>query len=159
MANTITHKKNGTAGSTPTTGQLTDGEIAINYNDGRMFFRRNVSGVYSIRELATLDGTQTFTNKTLTSPVMSAPTVTGGMGVTGDVTLTNGSVIIGENGTYAPGSIFSDANWGMLFRARTYVVPSQNQFPLKWSFRFPGLRWIDPSHNGHLGWLGLGRGH
>lgn len=76
MANTIIHKRNGTASSVPTTGQLTDGEIAINYYDGRMFFRRNVSGTLSVREVVTIDGTQTLSNKTLTTPVIGAATGT-----------------------------------------------------------------------------------
>lgn len=119
MANTIVHKRNGTASSVPTTGQLTDGEIAINYNDGRMFFRRNVSGTYSIREVATLDGTQTLTNKTLTTPTINGATMTGPVYLTGDLYLTSGSVVIGSGGNWSAGAVYADANWGMLFRAKT----------------------------------------
>lgn len=41
----------------------------------------------------------------------------------GDTTLTgnfiaSGTVTIGANGSYLPGSIYSDANWGMIFRAK-----------------------------------------
>lgn len=38
-------------GKVPTTEQLVDGEVAINVHDGKMFFRRNANGNYSIVEV------------------------------------------------------------------------------------------------------------
>jgi hypothetical protein len=49
-----------------------------------------------------------------TSPLNVYGLITGSNGLT----LSAGSVTIGQNGTYTFGSIYSDANWGMLFRAR-----------------------------------------
>ena len=41
MTNTVLLKRSGTASSVPTTGQITYGELAINYNDGNLFFRNS----------------------------------------------------------------------------------------------------------------------
>lgn len=50
--------------------------------------------------------------------------------VTGNITTTAGSVTIGTGGQYVAGSIFSDANWGMIFRAKQ-AAPGQAEF--KWA--------------------------
>ena len=47
MANTVLLKRQQTAAAVPTTGQLQLGELAINTNDGSLFFKRN-NGVDSI---------------------------------------------------------------------------------------------------------------
>ena len=44
--------------------------------------------------------------------------ITGDLTVTGDVSATK-SLLFGSNGAYAAGSIYSDANWGMILRAKT----------------------------------------
>jgi hypothetical protein len=80
MANTVVLKRSAVQGRTPTTGDLALGEIAINTYDGNLFFKKD-SGTASIVSVATLTGTQTLTNKTLTSP-----------NVTGNITFADGSV-------------------------------------------------------------------
>jgi hypothetical protein len=47
----IQHIRSNAPGKKPTTGQLSDGEIAINTHDGKMFFRKDANGVYSIVEI------------------------------------------------------------------------------------------------------------
>lgn len=63
-------------------------------------------------------GASTITDTTdSTSTTTGALVLAGGLGVAKSV-FTGGSVTIGNNGgTYAAGSIYSDFNWGMLFRA------------------------------------------
>ena len=71
MTNTVKLKRSSVQGKPPTTGDLALGELALNTYDGNLFFKRDVSGTESIVSVATLDGTQTLTNKTLTSPSLS----------------------------------------------------------------------------------------
>ena len=88
------------------------------------------SGLTSTAGTTTL-GTTTSTNLTVSSSFTStagtttlgattvgAITCNSNITATGNITSTNGSIIIGQNGTYTLGSIYSDLNWGMLFRAR-----------------------------------------
>jgi hypothetical protein len=70
MANLIKLKRSATSGNNPTTSNLELGELAINTYDGNLFFKKSVSGTESILSVATLTGTQTLTNKTLTTPVV-----------------------------------------------------------------------------------------
>jgi hypothetical protein len=44
-------KRTDIPGRVPTVNQLADGEVAINTHDGKMFFRRNANGTYSIVEV------------------------------------------------------------------------------------------------------------
>ena len=63
MANTIKLKRSGSAGDSPTSGELQHGELGLNYADGKLFFK-NSSNV--IQELLTSPGTSNgqilFTN-------------------------------------------------------------------------------------------------
>ena len=54
MAQTIKLKRSATAGNTPTTSQLSLGEIAINTTDGKLFIKRSVGGTESIVEVGGL---------------------------------------------------------------------------------------------------------
>lgn len=56
MASTIRHKRSSTPGAAPTTVQLQLGELAVNTFDGRLFFKKDVSGAESIIEPAMLHG-------------------------------------------------------------------------------------------------------
>lgn len=47
----IQHRRSTIPGKIPTIGQLADGEIAINTHDGKMFFKRDVNGTFSIVEV------------------------------------------------------------------------------------------------------------
>tara|TARA_X000000950_G_scaffold125246_1_gene156703 strand:+ start:4508 stop:4828 length:321 start_codon:yes stop_codon:yes gene_type:complete len=51
MANTIRIKRSAVGGKVPTTLQLSLGELAINTTDGRLYTRKEVSGVASIVEI------------------------------------------------------------------------------------------------------------
>lgn len=45
MANTIKIKNSGVSSNTPSAGSLEYGELALNYADGRLFFKRDASNV------------------------------------------------------------------------------------------------------------------
>ena len=48
---TIQHRRTSVPGKIPTTGQLEDGEFAINTHDGKVFLRKNANGALSIVEV------------------------------------------------------------------------------------------------------------
>ena len=76
MANTVVLKRSAVTGRNPTTGDLALGELALNTYDGNLFFKKD-SGTASIVTVATLAGTQTLTNKTLTSPTINGGALSG----------------------------------------------------------------------------------
>lgn len=71
MSNKVLIKRSAVQGKNPATTDLSLGELALNTYDGNLFFKKSPGGVDSIVAVATLDGTQTLTNKTLTSPSLS----------------------------------------------------------------------------------------
>jgi len=76
MSNTVVLKRSAVQGKTPTTSDLALGELALNTYDGNLFFKKD-SGTASIVSVATLTGTQTLTNKTLTSPTINGGALSG----------------------------------------------------------------------------------
>jgi hypothetical protein len=91
MANTVVLKRSAVQGKTPTTGDLALGELALNTYDGNLFFKKD-SGTASIVSVATLTGTQTLTNKSLTSPVITGTLTAGGTtGTNGQLLASTGS--------------------------------------------------------------------
>lgn len=92
MANLIKLKRSATSGNNPTTANIELGELAINTFDGNLFFKKSVSGTESILSVATLTGTQTLTNKTLSSAVLTGTlTAGGGTGTNGQILASTGS--------------------------------------------------------------------
>lgn len=91
MANTVVLKRSAVTGRNPTTSDLALGELAINTYDGNLFFKKD-SGTASIVAVATLAGTQTLTNKTLSSAVLTGTlTAGGGVGTNGQVLASTGT--------------------------------------------------------------------
>ena len=78
MANTVVLKRSAVPNKTPTTSDLALGELALNTNDGNLFFKKDVSGTQSILAVATLTGTQTLTNKTLEAAEITGTLTAGG---------------------------------------------------------------------------------
>lgn len=72
----IQHYRSTTAGSSPSAGALQPGELAINLQDEKLFFKNAAGVVKTLADAAvlastvTVNGTQTLTNKTLTFPVI-----------------------------------------------------------------------------------------
>lgn len=91
MSNTVVLKRSAVQGKTPTTSDLALGELALNTYDGNLFFKKD-SGTASIVSVATLTGTQTLTNKTLSSPVITGTLTAGGTtGTNGQLLASTGS--------------------------------------------------------------------
>jgi len=100
MSNKIILKKSSVVAKVPLTSDLEYGELALNYADGKLYFKNSSNAINSfsanidLSAYATLTGTQTLTNKTLTSP-----NLTGTVGVTATTLLAiNGNT--GNNGQF-----------------------------------------------------------
>ena len=99
-------RRSSVASKIPLTTDLVLGELALNTTDGVLYFKKSPSGVDSIVAVATLDGTQTLTNKTLTSPVVSGGTINNAViGGTTPAAITGSSVTSTGNllSTYSSG--------------------------------------------------------
>jgi hypothetical protein len=55
---------------------LTQGELAVNVTDKKLYTKNSGGTVVQVGGDVTLTGTETLTNKTLTTPVLTNPTVT-----------------------------------------------------------------------------------
>jgi hypothetical protein len=79
MANKIILKKSSVGAKTPSTSDLEYGELALNYADGKLYFKNSSNNIQSfisdLSAYATLTGTESLTNKTLTSPTISGGTI------------------------------------------------------------------------------------
>ena len=94
MANTVKLKRSAVADKTPTTSDLELGELALNTYDGNLFFKKD-SGTASIVSVATLNGTQTLTNKTLTQPSINQglKDKDGSRGTNGQILVSTGTAV------------------------------------------------------------------
>jgi hypothetical protein len=94
MSNKIILKKSSVVAKVPLTSDLDYGELALNYADGKLYFKNSSNAINSfsanidLSAYATLTGSQTLTNKTLNSS-----TITGSL-TAGGTTGTNGQVLI-----------------------------------------------------------------
>jgi hypothetical protein len=81
MANKVLLKKSSVVSRIPTTSDLDYGELALNYADGKLYYKTSSNTIKSFTDdtsVVTLTGTQTLTNKSLTSPTITSPTLSGG---------------------------------------------------------------------------------
>jgi hypothetical protein len=85
-------RRSSVASKIPLTTDLVLGELALNTTDGVLYFKKSPSGVDSIVAVATLDGTQTLTNKTLSSATLTGTlTAGGGVGTNGQLLQSTGT--------------------------------------------------------------------
>jgi hypothetical protein len=96
MATLIT-KNSSTASAAPLAADLTQGELAVNVTDKKLYTKNASGTVVQIGGEVTLTGTETLTNKTLTSPTLTAPVL--GTPASGTVTNLTGTASININGT------------------------------------------------------------
>lgn len=75
MANIVKIKRSSVEGKNPATSDLELGELALNTYDGNLFFKKSPNGTDALVIAATVAGTQTLTNKTLTSPTINNGTL------------------------------------------------------------------------------------
>lgn len=82
MSNQIILKKSSVGAKVPLATDLAYGELALNYADGKLYFKNSSNQISSFSASAvdlsayvSLAGTQTLTNKTLTSPIVTGGTI------------------------------------------------------------------------------------
>lgn len=71
MSNSVLLKKSSVSAKVPQPTDLAYGELALNYADGKLYFKNSSNTIQSFTNdstTVTLTGTQSLTNKTLTSP-------------------------------------------------------------------------------------------
>lgn len=91
MSNIVLLKKSSVAAKVPLTTDLAYGELALNYADGKLYFKDSSN---AIQFLGSSSATQTLTNKTLTSP-----SLTGTVAITA-TTLLSINGVTGNTGQY-----------------------------------------------------------
>lgn len=123
MSNKLLLKKSSVAAKVPLTTDLDYGELALNYADGKIYFKNssNVIKSFTIDDnVVTLAGTQTLTNKTLTSPTINSGalsgTFSGSHTYSGVITISNSTAssststgaLIVSGGVGVGGTIYAD---------------------------------------------------
>jgi hypothetical protein len=113
MSNTILIKRSGTANAVPSSGNLSLGELAINYQDGNLFYKDSGGTVQTIasKQFVSVSGNITGANVntgqlSLSGNVISAINTTSNITTTANV---SGGFILG-NGYFLTGVITSVAN-------------------------------------------------
>lgn len=89
MSNKIILKKSSVGTKVPVTGDLDYGELALNYADGKLYFKDSSN---NIQFLGSSSAAETLTNKTLTSAILLGSLIAGGgAGTAGQVLQSTGS--------------------------------------------------------------------
>ena len=93
MSNQIILKKSSVGAKVPTTGDLVYGELALNYADGKLYFKDSSN---TIQHLGSSTATETLSNKTLTSPTLNSATAYN-LSLTGTVTANSSAGAAGQH--------------------------------------------------------------
>ena len=102
MAQQVKLRRSSVAGNKPTTAQLELGELAINTNDGKLYFEKSSSLGESVQEIIVTDAWNT-----------------GSINVSGSVTV-SGSI----NATSFTGSLFGTASYASNALSSSYALVS-----------------------------------
>ena len=134
MANKVLIKRSSVASKNPATTDLALGELALNTYDGNLFFLKSPSGVDAIVTAATLDGTQTLTNKTLSSATLTGTlTVNGTAGTNGQYLKSTGTGLTWANAPSPALSTLTDV---------VISSPTANQV-----LTYTGSAWVNQASN------------
>lgn len=89
MANKVLLKKSSVAAKVPLTTDLDYGELALNYTDGKLYYK---TAGNAINYLDAINTTATLTNKTLSAVTLTGSlTVSNGIGTSGQVLASTGA--------------------------------------------------------------------
>jgi len=115
MANTIILKKSSVAGKVPLSGDLTFGEVALNYADGKIYYKNTATNIDFVGNGGTFTNALSITNTTQSvSTTTGALTVAGGVGIGGQLN------VGGTTSTFA-----SKVSIGTTFSGSPLVVAAQ----------------------------------
>ena len=108
MSNTILIKRSGTPNAVPASGNLSLGELAINYADGNLFYKDNTNAVKIIasNQFVSVTGNVTANNGIFTTIVNTASFTGGIVSVTGNITGAN----LNATGLSLSGNVLSALN-------------------------------------------------
>lgn len=114
MTNTVLIKRSSTANAVPSAGNLQAGELAINYNDGNLFYKNtsNVVTVIASNQFVSVSGN-----------VVGANVVTGNISATGNINFTTSSNV----------SLGSVGNVHILGGSPGYVLTTDGLGNLSWA--------------------------
>lgn len=110
MSNQIILKKSSVGAKVPLTTDLTYGELALNYADGKLYFKDSSN---AISLFGSSSATETLTNKTLASAILIGSLIAGGgAGTLGQVLQSTGSGVQWANASAGGG--FPTVDAGMI---------------------------------------------
>jgi len=151
MTNKITIKRSSVPGKTPAEADLDYGELAINFADGRLFFKDNSNTVATIAstEFVTVTGNITGGNLVTTGLVSATGNITGGnLRATSNIEIQNRGILYlntSDNSNYI--GLRSPAT---LIDNFVYTFPTNygNNAQVLTTNGAGGLRWEDPGGGG-----------
>jgi hypothetical protein len=95
MANKVLLKKSSVGARAPVVGDLDYGELALNYADGKLYYKTSSNTIDSIPSVS---ATATLTNKTLSAATLTSTlTAGGGVGTSGQVLQSTGTGVQWSN--------------------------------------------------------------
>ena len=134
MANKVLLKKSSVGARVPVVGDLDYGELALNYADGKLYYKTSSNTIKSFTEdtsVVTLTGTQTLTNKTLSSAILTGTlTAGGGVGTAGQILSSTGSGVqwitsaAGSSGTVTSITAGTGLTGGTITTSGTIAIDS-----------------------------------
>jgi hypothetical protein len=141
MSNKVLLKKSSVGAKVPLTTDLEYGELALNYADGKLYFKNSSN---AIQFLGSSSATETLSNKTLTSPTLNSPTVnntvlTGTLSAAGSVGL-NGQFLASTGSGLQWVSLASNTLDGL---SDVIINSPEAQQVLK----FNGTQWINADND------------
>lgn len=120
MANTILLKRSSTPGSVPTPGNLTPGELAINYADGNLFFEDLAGNVQTIAstQFVSVAGNVTGGN------IITLGQVSATGNITGNYFIGNGALLTGIQSGFLTGTVDDFVGDGSTLAFNLSVIPA-----------------------------------
>lgn len=135
MPNKIILKKSSVASKVPTTTDLDYGELAINYADGKLYYKKSdgtTIDAFNAGADVTLNGVQTLNNKTASALVLNdgyTEEVFAITGTTPTLSPTNGSI---QTWTLSGNSTPTAGNWAS-GQSLTLMIDDGTAYTITWS--------------------------
>ena len=144
MSNQIILKKSSVGAKVPLTTDLAYGELALNYADGKLYYKDSSNAIKSFTNdtsTVTLTGTQTLTNKTLTSPTINSATANN-LTLTGTLTAGGG---VGTNNQVlkSTGTAVTWVDHSIQALSDVQIISKNTQDVLTWN----GSYWVASAPN------------
>lgn len=128
MANKVLLKKSSVGARVPVVGDLDYGELALNYADGKLYYKTSGN---AIDTFPSLTATSTLTNKTLSSAILTGTlTAGGGVGTAGQILSSTGTGVewitsaAGSSGTVTSITAGTGLTGGTITSSGTIAIDS-----------------------------------